>query len=524
MLQAPILLALLFISTLANEAINIGPWTLLNVSSISTLSLNDMSYKTKSSTSTIILGSFDTGPFSTLNSNNMPQTVPNTIVDTALYLPAINNKSGAWITGGYGMVISASLSAADAPSESHLLELAKELGIPILSASYNNSVPHSFGYKGMNGISAVTLQAMPYKNPCNISSVQNLAWGNFNIQLAKKQLFAITVLQRLVQQHLQISVTDVAVSGSSKDGAAVWASAFSDARIKVASPMHDQAQNLTAFLNGIESSWKCEFACKSASGGTGSNGTAAMVLRKWFKHTIAGQTALNILSPSNYYLHSATVPDFVLIAGDVGGCDMHDGHHFPLGIESIFLDALAASSTSIRYQRCSQCPMCAACPGSHWNIRRVELYWVLGQRLINGLSFENTLPKVMTTTVTSAKSFSNSFIYTDADSFTIHATGSNCEKVTLWYSPSTTRIYNDPKHLPWTSVPMSISLSGPNTSYVSPTIEIPLNNEVAWYVNCETTMQLHRFKKSINVSDSSPIRIETPRPAQTCPVPSIKFC
>ena len=49
-----------------------------------------------------------------------------------------------------------------------------------------------------------------------------------------------------------------------------------------------------------------------------------MVLRKWFKHTIAGQTALNILSPSNYYLHSATVPDFVLIAGDVGGCDMHD--------------------------------------------------------------------------------------------------------------------------------------------------------------------------------------------------------
>ena len=255
---------------------DVGPWTLLNASLLASLSLSDVSYVTTFQTNTVVRGSFDAGPFSTLNAHNLPQTVPSTMVETALFLP-----SGTWNAGGFGMVIAASLgSSPDAPSESMLQDLASELNLPILAAWFNVSLPRAFGYKGMNGISAVTLRAMPFHTPCHLTNIQDLRWGNFNILLAKKQMIAITVLQRLVEQHggdsndnnpnanagggqeQQPTVSSVALSGSSKDGGAAWAAAVSDPRIRVAAAMHDQAQNLSAYLDGIESSWGCQFECQ----------------------------------------------------------------------------------------------------------------------------------------------------------------------------------------------------------------------------------------------------------------------
>jgi hypothetical protein len=266
-------------------------------------------------------------------------------------------------------------------------------------------------------------------------------WGNFNAMLAKKQVMAVTVLQRLVAElvpDITAPVTSVALSGSSKGGGSAWAAALSDARVIVAAAMHDQAQNLTAFLDGIETSWGCKFACTGAGGGggTGQNGTAAMILRKWLQTTQAGGAALKMLSPADYYVDSGvgtrwlsptvgttldggnvgdgvgnsastsvgstfaepgpTPVDFWLLAGDVGGCDMHDGHHFPLGVESLFLDAFTDNvpSTTFRYHRCSRCPACSACKGSTWHSRRVGLIWMLGRRLLDGRSFEVRMPKV----------------------------------------------------------------------------------------------------------------------------------
>ena len=298
-------------------------------------------------------------------------------------------------------------------------------------------------------------------------------WGNFNAMLAKKQVMAVTVLQRLVATlvpDITAPVTSVALSGSSKGGGSAWAAALSDARVTVAAAMHDQAQNLTAFLNGIETSWGCTFACTGAGGGggTGQNGTAAMVLRKWLQTTQAGGAALKMLSPADYYVDSgvgtrwlsptmratfdggnmgggvgnsasttttvgstfdddfpfAAAPpdapattisstfaepgpspvDFWLLAGDVGGCDMHDGHHFPLGVESLFLDALTNNvpSSTFRYHRCSRCPACSACKGSTWHSRRVGLIWMLGRRLLDGRSFEVRMPKVQSAVAVAA--------------------------------------------------------------------------------------------------------------------------
>ena len=93
----------------------------------------------------------------------------------------------------------------------------------------------------------------------------------------------------------------------------------------------------------------------------------------------------------------------------------------------------------------------------------------------------------------------------------------------LRYSASTSRVYNDPSHAPWQSVTMATSAS--TAAYVSPPVNIPTGREVAWYVHAEVAITLTKFKKkTIDVSDSSPIRVQSERPAKSCEVPPVKFC
>ena len=56
-------------------------------------------------------------------------------------------------------------------------------------------------------------------------------------------------------------------------------------------------------------------------------------------------------------------------------------------------------------------------------------------------------------------------------------------------------------------------------------MNIPTGSEVAWYVHAEVAITLTKFKKkTIDVSDSSPIRVQSERPAKSCEVPPVKFC
>ena len=153
-----------------------GPWALLNASRLASLSLADMAYQTDSSASTtlIVRGRFDSGPFSTLDATNSPRTVAHLFVETALFLPSTSNTTGAWAPGSKGMVLSVNMdgSSVDSPSSTMLADLAVELGVPLIAAWYNTSVPRAFGYQGMNSLNAVTMQAMPHRHPCNITSDQ----------------------------------------------------------------------------------------------------------------------------------------------------------------------------------------------------------------------------------------------------------------------------------------------------------------------------------------------------------------
>ena len=175
----PPLVAILLLITNVVSAVRApptGPWALLNASRLASLSLADMAYQTDASASTtlIVRGRFDSGPFSTLDATNSPRTVAHLFVETALFLPSTSNTTGAWAPGGKGMVLSVNMdgSSADSPSSPMLADLAVELGVPLIAAWYNTSVPRAFGYQGMNSLNAVTMQAMPHRHPCNITSDQ----------------------------------------------------------------------------------------------------------------------------------------------------------------------------------------------------------------------------------------------------------------------------------------------------------------------------------------------------------------
>jgi hypothetical protein len=185
----------------------------------------------------------------------------------------------------------------------------------------------------MNSLNAISWSAMLYKHPCNISNASDLLWGNFEYQLAKKDMMAITLLQHLAIDttespgaghglgHLSLdaaatSKITVGLIGSSKGGGAAWIAAAADRRIQVVAPEHNQAENITNYLDTIESSWGCNSACQTGSGsGTGQNGTQMMIFREWMRSTPAGRTALSLLSPHAFYPHAPSTPVFIIGSG-----------------------------------------------------------------------------------------------------------------------------------------------------------------------------------------------------------------
>jgi hypothetical protein len=208
-----------------------------------------MDYKDATNTS-VIKGTFDVGAFTTLNAQGQTQTESSNIAQTELFLPSVGNLT----PGGFGVVSAGDTNnAKSSPSSSQMQDLADETGVPTLLVTFASSVPHAFGYSGLNGLSAVTMEAMPAHNPCHLDGTVHdaLNFGNFNAMLARMNLMGMTVLQRLVAREMGSSaepVTKIAVSGSSKTGASAWATAVTDTRVKAVAAMHNQAQNLSSYL------------------------------------------------------------------------------------------------------------------------------------------------------------------------------------------------------------------------------------------------------------------------------------
>ena len=310
--------------------------------------------------------------------------------------------------------------------------------------------------------------------------------------------------------------------------------ASSDPRVLVVAPEHDQAQNLSAFIDAVQSSWGCEFACNVGGGGTGGNATALVDFATWLAASAWGASVSNVLDASRFFFSekAASKPRFLQIAGDVGLCSMHDGHHFPLGAESAFIDALAEAALPFRYHRCARCPQCAVCPGSTWKaVGAPQLAYIVGRRLVDGADFEASLPKV-----TSARA---DVFYADArragaashatfprDSqrrFRVFASATAGgapakSSALLWYNFSPNRTYNSPSQPLWRSV----ALRGALTNLTSPWIDLPSGAyEAAWYVEVATPpseVPHVPMGHAVNFTDASPIRFafRTPSKASMC--------
>jgi hypothetical protein len=313
------------------EADSTGPWTVLSGDSIAALPLKALDYQLYSQETLangvkMENGTFATGSFSTLNSKNLPQA-EQLRATTVLFSPTDwNRSSGAFV----GLV-------AGIDNDAHLIsELAADLAMPILLAGYGHDIPHLYGYQGMNQLNAISWTAMEYQHPCNISNASELLWGNFEYQLAKKDMLAITLLQHLTavtlargrsvgsleasqDSHVTPPFTSpsiaVALIGSSKGGGAAWIAAAADQRVRVVAPEHNQAENISNYLDSVESSWGCKSACHAGGSGTGQNGTQLMIFRKWMQTTPAGRTALALLSPHAFYAQAPSKPEFIVGSG-----------------------------------------------------------------------------------------------------------------------------------------------------------------------------------------------------------------
>jgi hypothetical protein len=236
---------------------------------------------------------------------------------------------------------------------------------------------------------------------------------------------------------------------------------------------------------------------------------------------------------------------------------MHDGHHFPLGAESMFLDSLSTPHT---YHRCAKCPECAVCANSNWKTARIALMWIAGRRLLEGRAFEASLPRVLSATAdvqdvqqtllqtrnTSSKQHENvgsthqfrvhAHIFTGNGSAARWSQSANASgmSVLLWWNSAPNRSYNSPAQPEWQSVTMAPAITLAARPELAPAgsdfsthwIAVPAGHEGAWYVEVRVVLKLLRSSKTVPVSDSSPVRFVYRQEAtkRRCDTPSTHFC
>ena len=304
-----------------------GPWSLLDWEAIRDLSLGEMNWtegarKTirhthrggqaagVSSTVHVVHGTISVGAFSTLDASFTPRTIRSIPANCTLAWPADTS-------------LAAEVAVIGAPlADSIAVHLAADLGMPFAACTFDQAiVPNLFGFRGMNELNAMSFAAMMFHCPASgpVCGADDLKWGNFEYLLARKAMLTITLMQHMTN-ILNSNVSSVALYGSSKNGASTWMAASSDPRITVIAPEHDQAQNLTAYISALTTSWGCEFACDRGSAGTGHNVSVLQEFQAWVAESTSGQRAANVIDPSRFFWadDAPATPHFVQLAGDVG--------------------------------------------------------------------------------------------------------------------------------------------------------------------------------------------------------------
>ncbi len=380
----------------------------------------------------------------------------------------LREEAAVYIPDGYPETDNPSLGfvyAAHYPSNiftETALTMARYFGMPVL---YHGELPNwrDLGYPNRREINQASSGHILRENGCYPT---DFITGNFSAALANTDLRAITLLQRLADEHGG-NVEKVALRGFSKEGAAAWKAFLVDDRIEVGAPggmQHEDGLSASMFATDT-------YGCQGESEWT--DGIRSKLDgRHWALHTPAGAYSLN----HGLMQHKDLLfPRFFVIDGDVGMHNMHDGANgMPAGIETGFLDGFVERPW--RYVRKGRVqPGSSGEDGDETSKSNVPL--LAAENLTEGPGSEDRLfPNVLNA---SAEIVNGG----------LRATATlteNTESARVWWTWSEDRIFDDVGQEVWSAVQMNKE----GDTWKSPSISIPPDTVVAWYVEASNALRV----------------------------------
>lgn len=430
-----------------------SPREFFDLSAIKAMTLKDLGWKSTGSRHengvTVYFGDWSGGTFLGYTPEGEPVDVP------------LREAAALYIPDGYPGTANPTLGLVYAAHGTDKVDgvvpanIARRFGMPVL---YHGEYPNwlKAGYPTRGDINQATNGHLARVNAC---TPVDFVRGNFPLALARTDMLAITLLQRLVEVGGG-AVQKVALRGFSKEGNAAWLAFLIDDRIEVGIPGGYHLEDRDQWVGFWEAALGCEPGSPRQQEIQGIvNGL------EWRRRTPAGAAMKNRLGiTENVPLF---YPRVFLIDGDVGMYNMHDGsYNMSAGDESAFLDSFV--SRPWRYVR--KATVEAGADGEDGDETSTTAVPVLGaELLVAGPGSEARLyPDILQAT---AVLTGNRFVVT------ARAT-SIAQAARVWWTWSTDMEFNDVAQEPWRSVPMTASGGG---VWTSPPIDVPPGTVVGWY-------------------------------------------
>jgi hypothetical protein len=313
--------------------------------------------------------------------------------------------------------------------------------------------------------------------------------GSFHLALAKTDMRAITLLQRLAEKGGG-AVDKVALRGFSKEGKAAWLAFTADDRIEVGVPGGSPT--------GDPVEWGAHMIAAYGCGAT-EHDMQGMANGQVWRTVSPGGIALTEFSAAVLNL-DLLYPRMLLIDGDVGMYNMHDGiYQLGTGGDTGFLDRLTVRPW--RYVRKATAEEGAG--GEDGDKTSTTAVPLLGaELLVSGPGSEATrFPDITEASATMT-----------GDSFVVTATTSAIATTArVWWTWSTDRVFDDMSQEPWSSVAMTTSGNG---AWTSPAIDVPAGTVIAWYAEAGNSVTVG--DKTIYRNHAAPIRMLRPGADKVC--------
>jgi len=428
----------------------------------------------------VIEGTWSAGPFTTYNFNDEFQTI---ILDeyAEIYLPP--NFEGTVLSGLVYAVHEASGLMGEGYNK-FAEGIASELGVTVIRHGESEDDWNELGLLGRGQITGKTFKVAQELNTCEVN---DLTTGNFGVALAKVNVMALTLLDKIVEKEGGIGLGDAALRGGSKEGFATWIASAVDPRLKVSMPGGYHLEDLVTGLSAYEDNSAC-----AGTGAGGASETDLVSFRNWLVESESGQAYNDIYSVSKF--KHLLYPEDMLIAGDVGVEGMHDANFYSPGAETYFLENF--NERDWRYDRK---------PNEIREPKSVNLQGrrlvVLSYALVNGKSVDD-IPKITSAIAT-----------VEGNIFSVSAdVSSEPTVVRLWWAESPDRAFDDGSPSAWTEVEMTFL----ENKWVSGDIIPTQGNMIGWYVEAEDEIILKN--ETFQRRDASPIKfLFEILPKYTCP-------